>query len=120
MLITEDLFLRVALRPTEVAALVGPPSRTGAIDGQTDPAAVVESLVALGAADQGEQGLPRWTRIEPLGEIAQGIVGKRSRDRERPCRRRTHQSLDRMKTRFPEDLADQQDPQPSPFRLPRL
>jgi len=68
MLITENLFLRVALRPTEATALLGRPSRTGAIDGQTDPATIIKSLVALGTADEGEQRLPRWTGVEPLGE----------------------------------------------------
>jgi hypothetical protein len=107
MLIAQDLFRSVLLRPTEVAALVGSPSCTGAVDGQPDPAAVVEGLVALGATDEGEQGLPRWTGSEPLGEIAQGIVTERSGDGESASCRRTHQRLDRMKARLPEDLADQ-------------
>src|SRR4029077_5369105 len=111
MLIAEDLFLRVALRSTEVAALLGPPSRTGAVEGQTDPAAIVEGLVALGAADEGEQGLPRWGGREPLSEIAQGIVTERSCDSESASCRRSYQRLDGMKTRLAEDWADQQGPQ---------
>jgi hypothetical protein len=107
VLIALNLFGLVLLRPTELAALLSPPSRARAVDGQTDPAAVVESLIALGTADEGEQGLPRCTRIEPLGEIAQGIVTERSCDGERSPRRRTRQRLDRMKTRLPEDLANQ-------------
>jgi len=51
-----------------------------------DPAAIVEGLVAFGAAEKGEQGLSRRTGIEPLGEIAQGIVGKRNRDGQRSSR----------------------------------
>src|ERR1700687_455123 len=111
VLITEDLFLSVALRPAQVATQLVPPSRAGAVDGQTDPAAIVKSLVALGAMDEGEQGLPRGTGIKPFGEITQSIVGKRDRDRERSSRRGTHQGLDGMKTRFAEDLADQQGPE---------
>src|SRR5271155_1279403 len=107
MLIALNLFGSILLRATEVTAMVGSPSRAGAVDGQTDPAAVVEGLVALGATDQGEQGLPCWTGSEPLGEIAQGIVTERSGDGESASCRRTHQRLDRMKARLPEDLADQ-------------
>src|SRR6202011_6168967 len=54
MLIALNLFRSVLLRPTELAAQVSPPSSAGAVQGQTDPAATVESLVALGAANQGE------------------------------------------------------------------
>src|SRR5260370_15875915 len=113
MLIALNLFLGIPPWAAERTALLGPPSRTGAVDGQTDPAAIVEGLVALGAADQGEQGLPRGVEIEPLREIAQGIVTERSCDSESaPCRR-SYQRLDGMKTRLPEDLADQQGPQQS-------
>jgi hypothetical protein len=63
--------------------MLSPPSRASTVEGQTDPAAIVEGLVALGAPEKGEQGLSRWTGIEPLGEIAQGIVGKRNRDGQR-------------------------------------
>src|SRR5208283_4771493 len=86
---------------------------TGAIQGQTDPTAVVESLVALGTADEREQGLPRRTGIEPLGEITQRIVTERSGDGERASRGRVHQRLEGMKTRVPEDLPDQQGPEQS-------
>src|SRR5271167_914247 len=113
MLIAQDLFRSILLRPTELAALVGSPSRAGAVEGQTDPAAIIKGLVALGAADEGEQGLPCGTGIEPLGEIAQGVVTERSCDAQRASRRRAHQRLDRMKTRLPEDLPDQQGPQQS-------
>src|SRR6516165_7533940 len=95
MLIAQNLFRRVLLWPTEVAALVGSPSRSGAVDGQTDPAAIVKGFVAFGTADQGEQGLPRRTGIEPLGEIAQGIVTERSCHGECASRRRAHQRLRR-------------------------
>src|SRR5229473_1734030 len=111
MLIALNLFLGIPPWAAERTALLGPPSRTGAVDGQTDPAAIVEGLVALGAADEGEQGLPRWVRIEPLSEIAQGIVTERSRDSESASCRRSYQRLDGMKTRLAEDLADQQGPQ---------
>ena len=78
--------------------MLGPPSRASAVEGQTDPAAIVKGLVALGTADEGEQGLPRWTGIKPFGEIAQGIVTERSGDRQSTSRRGTHQRLDGMKT----------------------
>src|SRR5260370_4177154 len=113
MLIAQDLFRGVLLWPAEVAALVGSPSRTGAVDGKTDPAAIVKGFVAFGTADEGEQGLPRRTGIEPLGEIAQRIVTERSCDGECASRRRAHQRLDGMKTGLAEDLADQQGPQQS-------
>src|SRR5258708_34125575 len=82
MLLAVNLFLGIPHWAGERTTLLGPPSRTGAVDGQTDPAAIVEGLVALGAADEGEQGLPRWVGIEPLREIAQGIVTERSGDAE--------------------------------------
>ena len=110
---TQNLFRSVLLWPTQVAPLVGSPSRAGAVEGQADPAAIIKGLVALGAADEGEQRLPRWASIEPLGEIAQGIVTERSGHGECASRRRMHQRLNRMKTRFAEDLADQQGPEQS-------
>jgi hypothetical protein len=116
MLIALNLFRSVLLRPTERATLVSPPSRTGAIDGQTDPAAIIKGFVALGATDEGEQGLPGGTGIEPLGEITQRIVTEWSGDGECSSRRGTRQRLDRMKTGFPEDLSDQQGPEQSRCR----
>src|SRR5260370_28359388 len=88
MLMNQNLFRSVLLWPTEVAPLVGSPSRAGAVEGQADPAAIVEGFVALGAPDEGEQRLPRWASIEPLGEIAQGIVTERSCHGECASRRR--------------------------------
>jgi len=84
MLIAKDLLRRVLLWPTEVTAPVSPPSRAGAVEGQTDPAAIIKGLVALGAADEGEQRLPRRTGIQPLGEIAKvssqnGVAMQRAR-----------------------------------------
>jgi hypothetical protein len=113
MLIAQNLFRSVLLWPTEIAAMVGSPSRTGAVEGQADPATIIKSLVALGAADEGEQGLSRRAGIEPFGEISQCIVTERSGDAQRSSCRRTHQRLDRMKTRLAEDLADQQGPEQS-------
>src|ERR1017187_7050448 len=94
MLIAQNLFLGIPPRAAERTALMGPPSSASAVDSQTDPAAIIKGFVALGTAEEGEQSLPRRAGIEPLGEIAQGIVGKRSRDGEpsssrkaqsRPC-----------------------------------
>jgi len=48
MLIALNLFRSVLLRPTERATLVSPPSRTGAIDGQTDPAAIIKVEEGIG------------------------------------------------------------------------
>jgi hypothetical protein len=47
MLIALNLFFRALLWPIEMATLVGSPSSAGAVEGQTDPAATVEGLVAL-------------------------------------------------------------------------
>src|SRR5580658_557711 len=120
MLIAQDLFRSVLLWPTEGATLLGSPTRAGAVEGQADPAAIIKSLVALGAADEGEQGLPRWAGIEPLGEITQGVVTERSGDRESASCRRSYQCLDGMKARFAEDLAHQQGPEQSLRRNLRL
>ena len=84
MLIAQDLFCSVLFRPTEGATLLGSPTRAGAVEGQADPAAIIKGLVALGAAEEGEQGLPCWTGIEPLGEITKvssqnGVVMERVR-----------------------------------------
>src|SRR6266403_872649 len=113
MLIAQNLFLGIVLRAAERTALVATPSCPGAIDGQTDPAAIIKGFVALGVTDEGEQGLPGGTGIEPLGEITQRIVTEWSGDGECSSRRRTRQRLDRMKTGFPEDLSDQQGPEQS-------
>src|SRR5258708_10820254 len=113
MLVALNLFLGIPPWAAERTALLGPPSRTGAVDGQADPAAIVKGLVALGATDEGEQGLPGGTGIEPLGEITQGIVTEWSGDGECSSRRRTRQRLHRMKTGYPEDLSDQQGPEQS-------
>ena len=86
MLMAKDLFRSVRQWPIELATLVSAPSCAGAVEGQADPAAIIKGLVALGAADEGEQGLPGGTGIEPLGEIAQGIVTERSGDGERASR----------------------------------
>src|ERR1700675_674035 len=120
MLIAKNLFLGIPDGAAERTALLGPPSRTGAVEGQTDPAVIVEGLVALGAPEEGEQGLPRCVGIEPLGEIAQGIVTERSCDGESASCGRSYQCLDGMKTRLAEDLADQQGPQQSLRRNLRL
>src|SRR5260370_42715676 len=64
MLIALNLFLGIPPWAAERTTLLGPPSRTGAVDGQTDPPAIVEGLVTLGTADEGEQGLPPGVRIE--------------------------------------------------------
>src|ERR1700730_2509770 len=116
MLIAQNLFRSVQLRTTELAAPVGSPSRAGTVQGQADPAAIVKGLVALGAAQEREQGLPCGTGIEPLGEIAQGIVTERSGDGERASRRRVHQRLDCVKTRLAKNLTDQQGPEQSRSR----
>src|ERR1039458_4459281 len=111
MLIAQNLFLGIPPRAAERTALMGPPSSASAVDSQTDPAAIIKGFVALGTAEEGEQSLPRRAGIEPLGEIAQGIVGKRNRDGEPSSSRRAHQRFDRMKTRLAEDLAYQQSPE---------
>src|SRR6516165_6596560 len=54
MLIADNLFLSIALRTTERTAVLGAPSGTRAVDGQADPAAVIEGLVALGTTDHRE------------------------------------------------------------------
>jgi hypothetical protein len=69
MLIANDLFLGIALRAAERTGFLGAPSGAGAVDGQADPVAVVESLVALGTPDDGEQGFPGRAGIQALGEI---------------------------------------------------
>src|SRR6266403_1337578 len=59
MLITKDLFLGVVFWPTKGAALTGAPSGTGAVDGQPDPAARIESFAPLGAVNHRCQRLPQ-------------------------------------------------------------
>src|SRR5215831_20774295 len=46
-----NLFLGIALRTTERTAVFGAPSGAGAVDGQADPATVIEGLVALGTTN---------------------------------------------------------------------
>jgi diguanylate cyclase (GGDEF)-like protein len=53
---------------------VGSPSRAGTVPGQADPAAIVKGLVALGAAEEREQGLPCWTGIEPRAATDAGEI----------------------------------------------
>src|SRR5215471_9959229 len=48
----------------------------GAVHTQPDEATVVESLVALGATHAVGQGAKGGSRVQALGEIAQGIVAE--------------------------------------------
>src|SRR3989442_13271035 len=50
----------------------------GSVDGQSDKAAVVEGFVAFGAAKGGGQSRAGRSRIQPLGEVAQRVIAKRS------------------------------------------
>jgi hypothetical protein len=120
MLITDDLFRGIPLRPAERAALAGPPSGAGAVDRQPDPAAIIEGLVPLRSAEDCDERLPRDTRIQPFGEIAQRVVSKRSADREISSCRGAHQGFDGVKTVLAQDLADQQGPEQSLGRNLRL
>jgi len=54
MLIADNLFLGIAPRTTERTAVLGAPSGTGAVDGQANPVAVIEGLVALGTTNHSE------------------------------------------------------------------
>ena len=51
-------------------------SRTGAVQSQTDEAAVLESLIALGLVERGRQRQPRRLRVHALGAVGQDIIPK--------------------------------------------
>src|SRR5258708_1413457 len=87
MLITKDLFLGVVFWPTKGAALTGAPSGTGAVDGQPDPAARIESFVPLGPGNHRCQCLPQALGIQPRRQIAQGVVSEGNVDGQTNSRR---------------------------------
>jgi hypothetical protein len=58
-----------------------------------DEAAVIESLVAFGWVNGGDGGLPRGRRIQPLGEVGEGIIPEAAGNRQGATRGRTHQRL---------------------------
>jgi hypothetical protein len=104
MLITEDLFLGVVFWPTEGAALARSPSGTGAVDGQPDPAARIESFVPLGAVNHLRQRLPQALGIQARRKIAQGVVSERNVDGQTDSRRRACQGFHGMEARPPQKL----------------
>src|SRR5437879_4128829 len=111
MLITKDLFLRIVFWPTKGAALTGSPSGTGAVDGQPDPAARIESFVPLGAVNHRCQRLPQALGIQARRKIAQGVVSEGNVDGQTNSRRRACQGFHGMETRPPEKLSQQEGPQ---------
>ena len=56
-------------------------------------AAVVESLIALGVTDGGDGGLAGDSRVEALGEVAQGVVAEAPGNVQGTARRRAHQGF---------------------------
>ena len=76
MVVAEDLFFLVAVGTAQLTELFAGSSGARSIQGQSDEAAVVEGLVALGLTHGGDRRLPRHRRVEPLGEVTERIVAE--------------------------------------------
>ena len=65
---------RILYRITQGARLFVCMPRAGTVQRQTDEAAVLEGLVALGLVQRGRQSQPRRLRVHALGAVGQGII----------------------------------------------
>ena len=116
MTVAGNLADRVPVGSAELAGgLLTAPHR-GAIHGQTDEGAAVESLVTFGLAQGGGQGGAGGGGRQALGEVTQHIVTERGRDLQSPTRRGMHQGFHGVEGVFPEQSAEQQSPKQDPSR----
>ena len=90
--------------------LLGIPG-AGAVQSQPDETGVIENLVALGMMDSRTERGARGVRIEPLGEIGQGIVPKRRPDSKASTRRGMDQPFDTEETPGAQQMSDEQGPE---------
>jgi len=89
-------------------------SRSSAVQGQTDEAAVFESLVALGLVQRSRQRQPCRFRVQPLGAVSQAIIPGFCMDAQLRTHRRMHQPLQAQETRRAQNVA--QDHRPDQIR----
>jgi hypothetical protein len=75
-MVAEDLSLLVSLGTTQIANLFLRSSGTRPIQGQSNEAAIVEGLVALGLTHCREGCLAGDTGVKSFGEITEGVVSE--------------------------------------------
>ena len=92
---------------------VGAP-RAGAVQSQTDEAAVFEGLVAFGLVQRGRQSQPRRLRVHALGAVGQGIIPERAFQAQLGAHRRVRQPLQAQETGHAQDVADHHRPDQIP------
>src|SRR5271157_1154659 len=73
-MVAEDLPFLVPVGTAQIAALFMRSSGAGSIQGQSDEAAVIEGLVALGLTKGGDRRPPRDRWVEPFGEVTERIL----------------------------------------------
>ena len=94
----------VADRMAQRAVGLLAPPRAGAVQGQPDEAAAFKRFVALRAAHDLHECLPRRRGVEPFGEVGEGIVAESAAHAQRPASRRADQRLNGMEGPRPEHL----------------
>ncbi|PYU21664.1 MAG: hypothetical protein DMG32_20010 [Acidobacteria bacterium] len=76
MVITDDLSVGIAVGTAQGAFRLSPPPRRGAVQGEAQETAALESLVAFGTMEHRGQSGPRGCRIQTFGEVTQGIIAE--------------------------------------------
>ena len=91
MVIPPDLLFLVPVGTAQITNFVARPSGTGAVQGQPDEAAGVESFVALGLTHRGHRRAPRHLGVEPCGEIPERVIAETGGNIQGATGARTHQ-----------------------------
>src|SRR3974390_1049547 len=76
MFVAHDLFFGIAIGAAPITAGLAATSHGGAIYRQPDTTAVFKCLVSLGPVQSIDESLTRVGRVQPFGEVAQGIVAE--------------------------------------------
>jgi hypothetical protein len=82
--------------------------------------AVLEGFVSLGTVESIDEGLAGACRVQPFGEVAQGIVAKTGLQPQLSGASRTHQVFDGKETGGPQPLSSKQSPKQCARRFARL
>ena len=109
-MVAEDLPFLVPVRTAQITTLFVRSSGAGSIQGQSDEAAVIEGLVALGLTHGGDRRLARDRRVESLGEVSQGIIAEAAGNIQ-GAGPRTHQGFNGREGRTTQQRPHEQGPQ---------
>lgn len=76
MPVPNDLLFGITIGTAPIAARLPATSYGCAVDGQPDKAAVFQCLVLFCPVQNIHQRLTRARRVQPFGEVAQGIIAE--------------------------------------------